>query len=372
MPHLIRLTLVITSLLTFISTGLANAPKKSLTELNHSIQGVKQSLASDTLTRNQLQNELKNSEVKASHLHMRLYQLSRQQRRHQSQLSQLHKQHGSLKQQLRQQQTALSQQIRMTYQMHSQPELWLLLAPNQNQHIDRMLTYLHYLNQQRQHTIQQIKFTLTQLNNNQHAIQTKKTALSRDQQHQQQEQQTLTSTSAKRKTLINSLNRRINSDKAKLHILTHNKHQLEQAVGQLQAAPNPRAFNFIQHRLPWPTKGQITHHFGQAIEHSELSWSGVVIQAHAGTPVQAVASGQVVFAKWLSGYGLLLIINHGKGYMSLYGRNQSLFKHVGDTVSKGETISTVGNSGGYQQPGLYFSLRHNADPINPTKWCSRG
>ena len=205
-----------------------------------------------------------------------------------------------------------------------------------------MLTYLHYLNQQRQRTIQQIKLTLTQLKNNQRAIQTKKTTLSRDQQRQQQEQQTLKLTSAKRKTLINRLNRKINSDKAKLHILTHNKHQLEQAVGQLQAAPNPRAFNFIQHRLPCNQRKNNPSLCRHRTQRTILS--GVVIQATAGTPVQAMPQVRS-FAKWLSGYGLLLIINHGKGYMSLRA-NQSLFKHVGDTVSgkPSAPVETVGTS----------------------------
>ena len=121
--------------------------------------------------------------------------------------------------------------------------------------------------------------------------------------------------------------------------------------------------------LIWPTTGRIKHHFGTQIGQSELKWNGVLIEASQGQTVHAVAPGKVIFAKWLQGYGLLLIIDHGNGYMTLYGRNQSLLKKVGDWVKTNTTIATAGQTGGFSQSALYFSLRHNAKPLNPEKWC---
>jgi septal ring factor EnvC (AmiA/AmiB activator) len=121
--------------------------------------------------------------------------------------------------------------------------------------------------------------------------------------------------------------------------------------------------------MGWPTKGHILDYFGTKIYHSELRWSGILIKAPENQKVHAIANGKIVFANWLPGYGLLLIINHGHGYMSLYGRDHSLKKKVGDMVKKGDVIATVGKSGGYRHSALYFAIRHNAEPLSPKKWC---
>ncbi len=101
-------------------------------------------------------------------------------------------------------------------------------------------------------------------------------------------------------------------------------------------------------------------------------WKGVLVAARPGTPVQAISHGRVAFADWLRGFGLLMIIEHGDGYMSLYGHGESLFKDVGDWVEAGEVIGTVGNSGGREKSGLYFEIRHLGTPVDPVRWCARG
>lgn len=122
-------------------------------------------------------------------------------------------------------------------------------------------------------------------------------------------------------------------------------------------------------KLARPVNGRVTASYGQARDAAGRSqWQGIQLAAAEGTEVVACAEGRVVFADWLRGYGNLIIINHGKGYLSVYGNNESLFKNVGDYVKQGETISTVGSSGGNSEPGLYFELRHNGKPINPAPW----
>ena len=109
--------------------------------------------------------------------------------------------------------------------------------------------------------------------------------------------------------------------------------------------------------------------FGTRRKSGNLSWQGVLIGAPQGEAVHAISHGRIAFADWLRGFGLLLIIDHGDGFMSLYGRNQSLFKEVGDWVNAGELIAIVGESGGDDEGGLYFEIRHNGAPRNPGKWC---
>jgi septal ring factor EnvC (AmiA/AmiB activator) len=116
-------------------------------------------------------------------------------------------------------------------------------------------------------------------------------------------------------------------------------------------------------------RGELANHFGAPREDSGISWKGLFIRAQEGGEVRAVAGGRVVFADWLRGFGNLMIVDHGNGYMSLYGNNQALLKRVGDEVRAGDSIAAVGNSGGNQESGLYFELRHLSKPFDPLAWC---
>ena len=119
--------------------------------------------------------------------------------------------------------------------------------------------------------------------------------------------------------------------------------------------------------LPWPLRGQLVHRFGGA-RTSQLAWKGVLIGAPIGREISAIANGQVVYADWLSGFGMVMVIDHGKGYMSLYGHNQSLLRNPGDKVSAGQAIALSGESGGQEQPGLYFEIRYQGSAIDPLPW----
>jgi septal ring factor EnvC (AmiA/AmiB activator) len=123
--------------------------------------------------------------------------------------------------------------------------------------------------------------------------------------------------------------------------------------------------------LAWPAKGRIGARFGSARGVGRLYWDGVLIEAPEGGEVRSVHYGRVAFADWLRGFGLLLIIDHGDGYMTLYGYNQSLFKETGEWVEAGEVIAQVGRSGGRSTSGVYFGIRHNGEPIDPKKWCKK-
>ena len=171
----------------------------------------------------------------------------------------------------------------------------------------------------------------------------------------------------------NTQTQKIKQQHQALEVLNQNKKTLDKTLAKLNSHPRPSGqVTFAQQKgaLVWPTNGEVTHRFGTKIQQSELTWSGVVLRAPAGQTVRSVADGDVIFAKWLSGYGMLVIINHGDGYMSLYGRNQTLYVKQGSRVKAGQKIATVGQTGGFDQPGLYFAIRHNAKPLNPKLWCS--
>ena len=129
-------------------------------------------------------------------------------------------------------------------------------------------------------------------------------------------------------------------------------------------------FDQLKGKLALPVKGEITNRFGTSRPDSTVLWKGLFLRTSAGQPVKAVAAGQVVFADWLRGFGNLLIVDHGKGYMSLYANNETLLKQVGEMLRGGDTIAAVGNSGGNKDSGLYFELRHESKPLDPMNWVA--
>jgi len=137
-----------------------------------------------------------------------------------------------------------------------------------------------------------------------------------------------------------------------------------------QSPSDKEPFHNQKGHIPWPVQGKLLAKFGSSREKGDLKWNGVLISAAYGEPVQAISHGRVAFSDWLQGYGFITIIDHGDGYMSLYGHNESLFKQAGDWVESGEVIATVGDSGGQPGPGVYFEIRARGKPINPGLWCS--
>jgi len=133
--------------------------------------------------------------------------------------------------------------------------------------------------------------------------------------------------------------------------------------------PVGRSFAELQGQLPWPVQGAISDRFGS--RRYETTWDGVVISAHEGADIHAITAGTVVYADWLRGYGLMIIVDHGKGYMSLYAFNQSLHKSVGEHVRAGETLASVGRSGGRADAALYFGIRKKGRPVDPEQWCRK-
>lgn len=184
-------------------------------------------------------------------------------------------------------------------------------------------------------------------------------------------------TKSERKAVLVKLNRQVQSKSSQLKRLKQSEKKLAALITILQQEINDfpfdngvvKAFASLKGKLPWPVKGTLIKKFGD--RRSESRWDGVLIEAKEGSEVRAVTRGRVVYADWLRGYGLLTIIKHDKGYMTLYAFNQSLYKAKGDWVEAGTVISTVGLSGGRSKAGLYFGVRKKGKPVNPVKWCRK-
>ncbi len=170
----------------------------------------------------------------------------------------------------------------------------------------------------------------------------------------------------------------VSQDKKLISLLENKKNltllvrQLKQAMDDISNITIEKSFKKQKGQLYWPAKGKVKQLFGHWRSTGKVKWQGNMIKAKEGDPVHSVYYGRIAYADWLRGYGLIIIVDHGDGYMSLYGHNQTLLKEVGDWVDNNEIIATVGSSGGLQQVGLYFEIRYNGKPSNPARWCKRG
>ena len=285
---------------------------------------------------------------------------------------------------LKQQQSELTQQqvgqieilkdLLVNYYLTSRNnQLSNVLSGDDVNKIDRMTQYAQRLSEARVGAISQLEFTTMQLKE-------KEASLLKQQQRQTEllaqytkEKQTLQTSQNKRKKTVSSIKKRISNDNGYLNELQQNEKRLKVAIAKAKAKNNVPMDGIARQkgRLPWPIDNPKTLHSFGTKQTGQLTWKGMVLASEYGTPVKAVYSGKIVFADWLRGYGLMILIDHGKGDMTLYGYNQSLMKKEGDKVRAGETIAVVGDSGGQDRPSLYFEIRRNSKAQNPRSWLKR-
>jgi murein hydrolase activator len=350
--------------------------KTSLKVINQKISTLQQHLQLNQTHRHQLQTQLRDIEVKSSNSTVKLKKIQQQLKQKKASIHGLIAKQAKYQSQLSEQQNILAKQIRAAYLFGRVPYLKLLLNQKDTAKISRTLTYYRYICEARADTIKKIRKILTKLQQNQNQQQLQITNLHQIHNELLHTHKKLFELSFHRKKLLLKIKQKINSQQQRLTILSHNKHRLEKTIRQIEHQAQARQalnYNFakLRGKLMWPTHGRLITKFNQIINHSQLRSKGVLIKAKLNQAVKAIANGKVIFAKWLSGYGLLLIISHGHGFMTIYGRNHVLYKKVGDIVQQGDVIATVGRSGGFTQPALYFAIRHNAKALNPTRWMKR-
>ena len=274
------------------------------------------------------------------------------------------------------QQQYIANQIRAAHKIGKQAYLKVLLNQEDPYQISRMLTYYDYFNRARVEQIEVYNRTILQLQNVAKLIDWENQALANNRVKLQLERSELVLLQIDKRKVLVALNSEISATGMEIEKLVADRRQLEQLIQRIHAGisnlPAPAdvvPFESLKGQLLLPVDGQISHRYGNKRNAGRLRWSGVLISAAEGEPVYAVHYGRVVFSDWLRGFGLLMIINHGQGYMSLYGHNQVLYRETGDWVTAGETIAAVGDSGGQNKPGLYFEIRVAGKTADPQLWC---
>ena len=369
--------LTVASLLAAQVTVAAESKKEKQTA--QALSTVKQSIAERKarLARLQkntqaLQDALKRDDLAIAKLSKAIAQTKRSLKTTTHELSELAEQKQTLTVKKQQQERQLAKQIRSAYSTGQYDYLKLLLNQEDSAQVQRNLSYFQYLNQARIKQINQFEQTISRLLEVTQAHQEKSAELAALQSSQQSQQSSLQENKAKRQSTIAKLNKQITSDQDKIAQLEQQEAQLVAALKELERlakqSVNLAGLKHLKGKLSWPVKGRKVNRYGSR-KQGYLTWKGAMFSAPVGRQVHSIHNGKVLFADWLKGYGLVTVIDHGQGYMSLYGHNQTLLKKVGDRVETGEPIALVGQSGGQAQSGLYFEIRHQGKAVNPRQWC---
>lgn len=369
---------------------------KELKNVQGQIASQQQNLQQQKAKLKQLQQQLAKDEKAISTMARKLNQTQHKLSDNQAELVKLDKEHQQLTQQAKQQQALLAEQLRAAYQNGRHDYLKLLLNGQDSTEIDRLLHYYAHLNKARAQALQQLAKTQQQLANNHRQAEQSRQQLNQLLARQQQEQDSLSAQQSKRAATAKQLNNALDKGNQRLTSLRQAANHLDRQIKAAQEkAERERAEREAQERaarrtgssgrtpvvaklsgnfaglkkgtLPWPLKGKLIKKFGSN-RTSQLKWKGLFISAPAGKEIKAIANGQVVYADWLNGFGMVMVIEHGKGYMSLYGHNQSLLLNPGDKVNAGQPIALSGDSGAQNKTGLYFEIRYQGSAVNPLPW----
>lgn len=352
--------------------------QQRLQALSASIEALQKELRSTKNDKDKLQASLRKSEEKQATLAKRIVRIKEALDREKKRLAQLQRQRVELENAKTQQQSGINDSIRQAYKMGQSSALQLLLNQEDPATTHRLTRYHRYIIAERQQVISDYNATLDKLRTIETDINESTQTLTEQQQALQQQQQALRSTQKNRLAVIKKMRRSLTSQEQQLTSLTADQQRLQtlldeatSALANITLPENTRPFADLRGKLPFPTQGNISQHYGRPQFGGKLKRNGILVGNTMGADVVSVHYGRVIFADYLRGHGLLLIVDHGDGYMSLYGHNETLLKAVGEWVGAGEKIATVGNSGGQTQVGLYFEIRHKGAPINPQPWLAK-
>lgn len=345
------------------------ASQQELKGVSGEISRQKQELSKQQKQLDQLQHSLKQQELNISTLERQIKQTKNELATANSNIGKLQVKVKTLEAQREQQSTKLKQLIKTYYITKNANTNGSLL--NNDVEEDRISQYFQHLAKARSETIQALQKTREALAANERQLQLERDQIASLLEEQTQKRDKLAKTQNARKGTVNKIQKSISGDKVYLAELQRNETRLKAEIAKA-AKRNAVPIDGISRqrgKLPWPIKGSVLHNFGER-QTGQIDWKGVVISANYGQAVKAVYSGTVVFAEYLRGYGLVVLLDHGKGDMTLYGFNQSLMKKEGDKVTAGETIALAGDTGGQSRPSLYFEVRRNSKAENPRRWLN--
>jgi septal ring factor EnvC (AmiA/AmiB activator) len=395
----------------YASANQADRKQSELDSLKQRLQTLQKEFRNTQANRREAADELRQSERAISGAVRQLRRLDDERQRAQTDLQALRQQTDTTEARISLQQAHLAQALKAAHQRGQGDALKLILNGADPNQTARDLRYLTHLSRAQHKMIEALRADLAQLAALQQQTEQKSAELTQLQMDREAEQKKLLADKRAREQVLQKLSEQIKKQQREISNLKRDERSLTQLVERLNrlmaqqaareaararaaqknqkseksAASPPRRglgvntetpvafrsdkpFSGLKGSLRLPVAGELMNRFGAQREGGGVSWKGLFIRAAEGTVVKAIAAGQVVFSEWLRGFGNLIIVDHGEGYMSLYSNNESLYKQVGERVQPGDPIATVGNSGGQPDTGLYFEMRHQSRPVNPLLW----
>ena len=401
----------------FVQQGRAEDPEKNeeLNKIQSDITAASENIRRVQQQKNTLNTQLGEVEKLYGRTAALLRTLQGQVEQKRQNLTRIRQEKQGLQDEVAKQNKELAGQIKAAYAMGQKEKLKLLLNQQDPALSSRMLVYYDYLNKARLTKLAGISESMQSLDRLGKQQQQETELLEKDLEQKKSEQMAADAVRKRRAELLTQLKSDFSSNEQQIIHLKESESKLKNLVSSLHQSTNDLSFEVeqtqklhkagevqsepakdlpgsgndstplpspslakggdfssLKGQLSWPVKGRLSNKFGSArAESAESTWDGILIDAGEGTEIHAVTSGKVVFSDWLRGYGLLIIIDHGKGYMTLYAFNQSLYRQVGEWVDVGEVIASVGQSGGRSQSGLYFGIRNKGKPVDPLEWCRK-
>lgn len=366
-------------LLVAASSGLPAADEEAeLEALRGRMTDMRRALESDQGKRSAAETELRKVETDIGERNAALRRLRDQQSETARRIGELERERVAVEARIGVERDSLAAQVRAAYVTGRNERLKLLLNQQDPAHLGRMVVYYDYFNRMRRDTIASVSADLARLNAVATEQETEAMRQRQLEQRQSQELDKLEQARARRAEVLVAVDASIRAKGDAIAEMETQAATLEKLVEELREVLRDfpveadAPFADVKGQLAWPLRGRLLRDFGQPRAQGRLKWDGVLVGAAPGTQVKAVYHGRVAYADWLTGLGLLVILEHGDGYLTLYGHNESVFKSVGEWVAPGETIAEVGDSGGQAQPALYFEIRRGRQPQNPHRWFANG
>jgi len=365
-------TLYLLGIMCFSLPAVAEDQSKQLSSVKKQIAQQKSTILKVSKKRQALNRQLKKSDIAIAAVAKSINSTNKALKATEKKLAKLNRQQKILDLAKQKQEDVLSIQLKTAYTSGHHDYVKMLLNQEDTSKVQQNITYYQYLNDARMVEIEKFQKTIAKLEVIASTQAQQVIKLKALQEKQQVQKKALEKNKKQRQKTLASLRKELLTKQQQLAKLEDEEASLKKALEQL-ARLSKKTYDLnglakLKRKLSWPVKGKIKHNYGSR-KQGYLKWKGVLLSSKIGTQVNTIHDGTILFSDWLKGYGLVTVVDHGKGYMSLYGHNQTLLKNVGDKVVSGEPIALVGQSGGQNQAGLYFEIRYRGKAVNPKLWC---
>lgn len=351
--------------------------RAQLNALHSRIEHVRKQITADSHRRGKLADALDQAQEQISRTRQHLETLDHSIAAHKHRITQLSAKCDAARGHLQHELASLRAQIRAAYTSGHVNRMRLLLSGKSPEKIGRMLVYYQYFANAESHQVKHLNSALAELAARQQALENEQAALRKQRAARAETLDQLEAGRKQQQATVAALDRRLSTRKSSLKDMTADEARIEKLLKSIQkqlsslpALSPSTPFAQLKGHLSPPVKGDQIARFGHLKNGGPLRWQGEWLAAAGGTPIHAVASGRVVYVGYMKRYGLIVILDHGHNYYTLYGHAKSTYVDVGDAVRRGQPIGTAGHSGGHDRSGVYFEIRRGSTPVNPATWLS--